>query len=273
MRRTWLIGLAGAITIGLTVGGVASSAPSTNPPGVSASSSNNETAAGAVPAAFTAANLTHDNSYKVVAPCRIIDTRVGGGGILQVNVTRSFQVTGTTGFAPQGGTSGGCGIPSGAVAVTASVVSTGSTGFGRLRLWATGQPEPQIVSVIYQKGQENSQSITYGISDTGKFNAKAGVGATHMVVDVTGYFMPPIYGVFSSDGTLFRAGGLNLFSHGSTGTYILQAPRSIDSCAVAVTTWSTYRAEGYISGSYIYVVVTQSNGTAANAYFQAIVTC
>lgn len=273
MRTTWLVGLAGALTIGLMAGGVASSAPSGtssggNPPSVNSSSS---TAAEVSPEAFSAAQLSHDNTYKVINPCRIVDSR-SGGSILAMNDVRTFQVTGTTGFAPQGGKSGGCGIPAGAVSVTASVLSIGSTGGGRLRLWAADQTEPQILSMIFQKGQENAQALTYGISASGRFNARSMFGSTHLVVDVTGYYLPPVYGVFNSTGSVVRQGGLALYRH-STGIYILKAPRSINTCAVAVTAWDTYHAEGYISGQYLYVTVSLPNGTLDDAYFQAIVTC
>ena len=52
-----------------------------------------------------------------ITPCRIADTRLGGG-IVTGSSTRSFYVAGTVGFAPQGGKSGGCGVPLGATAVT-----------------------------------------------------------------------------------------------------------------------------------------------------------
>ena len=67
-----------------------------------------------------------ESRYVAVTPCRIIDTRNGAGvnntpfSALQ---TRTFSVGGTTGFTAQGGKSGGCGIPVGAVGVAATLTA------------------------------------------------------------------------------------------------------------------------------------------------------
>ena len=44
--------------------------------------------------------------YTPITPCRIVDTRKAGGAIGAE--TRTYYVAGTFGFAPAGGTSGGC---------------------------------------------------------------------------------------------------------------------------------------------------------------------
>ena len=52
-----------------------------------------------------------DLVYTPVTPCRIIDTRLGGG-IMAANTTRDFLVTGTD-YSAQGGSATGCGVPYG----------------------------------------------------------------------------------------------------------------------------------------------------------------
>jgi hypothetical protein len=67
--------------------------------------------------AALAPNALGDSSadlvYTPVTPCRLFDTRNAAEGILVGNTQRNFLVTGTTGFATQGGSVGGCGIPFG----------------------------------------------------------------------------------------------------------------------------------------------------------------
>src|SRR3954452_7313942 len=63
-----------------------------------------------------------ETSFVSVSPCRIADTRAAGGA-LQVGASRAFTVRGTQQFVPQGGKSGGCGIPAAASSVTVSISS------------------------------------------------------------------------------------------------------------------------------------------------------
>ena len=70
---------------------------------------------GVVPALATTPTVSPETLFVPIAPCRIIDTRSGGGKIPSGS-TRNFVVSGMTGFGGQGGTAGGCGIPTDAIA-------------------------------------------------------------------------------------------------------------------------------------------------------------
>ena len=82
------------------------------------------------------------NLFVPITPCRVVDTR-GAVGPFSSGQTRTYYVAGTSGFAPQGGHSGGCGIPAGAVAVTASLSAVSPVHAGFFRAWAYGGAEPQ----------------------------------------------------------------------------------------------------------------------------------
>ena len=84
-----------------------------------------------------------DLIYTPVTPCRVFDTRSSTAGILVGDTQRNFFVAGNTGFANQGGNSGGCGIPYGpATSVMINFVAVAPTGAGNLRAWAVANPQP-----------------------------------------------------------------------------------------------------------------------------------
>ena len=136
-------------------------------------------------------------TFVPLPPCRIIDTRLGGG-ILSPGEIRTFQVAGITEFPPQGGNMGGCGVPPGsaepvAAAVMINLVAIDPTGKGNLAAWAFGQPEPLASSINFQKiGMNVANGLIVPIAGTsgvqGDLNIKANFSATHIVADVTGYF-------------------------------------------------------------------------------------
>src|ERR1700712_1010995 len=72
-----------------------------------------------------------ENVFVSIAPCRIANT-IGHGSQFTPNSTRNFYVRGTFGFAPQGGKSGGCGVPTYATSVVLTVNALNSTGSGYL---------------------------------------------------------------------------------------------------------------------------------------------
>ncbi|HJX28508.1 MAG TPA: hypothetical protein VJ885_11380 [Thermoanaerobaculia bacterium] len=138
-----------------------------------------------------------DLLYVPVAPCRIIDTRLGGGKIA-AGSTRAFRVAGTDNFPAQGGKSGGCGVPMGAssplaAAVMLNIVAIDVDGKGNLAAWEFGQPEPLASSINFQKIDMNIANglivpIAGVSSVTHDLNVKANFSNAHLVVDVTGYF-------------------------------------------------------------------------------------
>lgn len=138
-----------------------------------------------------------DLLFVPVAPCRLLDTRQGGG-IIAAGTTRSFRVAGTAGFEAQGGKSGGCGIPIGAsspvaASVMVNLVAVDVTGKGNLAAWEFGQPEPLASSINFQRIDMNIANglivpIAGVSSQAADLSVKANVAGAHLVADVTGYF-------------------------------------------------------------------------------------
>jgi hypothetical protein len=142
-----------------------------------------------------------DLLFVPVTPCRIIDTRLGSGGRLLPGVVRDFQVLGKTEFQPQGGNMNGCGLPDNppdeiAAAVMMNFFAVNPQGSGTIRAWAYGDPVPLAAAIVYDNlGQFFSITnglivpVVGGASVPANMQVRADFNATHLAVDVTGYFI------------------------------------------------------------------------------------
>ncbi len=136
--------------------------------------------------------VARGNVYKPVTPCRVVDTRAKGGRFTGAT-QRDYLVTGSgAAFAGQGGRSGGCGIPSNATAVEASVSAVAPTGGGFTRAWPAGQRAPSATFLNYTSGQAITNTGAISIADGGatQLTLRNYGGSTHYVVDVAGYYAP-----------------------------------------------------------------------------------
>ena len=142
-------------------------------------------------------DLTQDLVFFPVAPCRLLDTRIGTGlyaGPKAPGTGVAFSVNDP--LAVQGGLAAGCGIPGvapPALSVVVTAVPT-NTGQGNLRTYPTGGTIPTASAVNYQGGVvvasgTITQSCTACADELTARNQ--GAGTTHIVVDVTGYFARP----------------------------------------------------------------------------------
>jgi len=151
--------------------------------------------------ATAAANLGNpfsDLLFVPLTPCRILDTRQISGGLLSPGQRRDFLVAGTNAFLAQGGNGGGCGVPDGttepvAAAVVINFVAVGPQGPGHIVAWEYGQTEPFASIINFAAvGLNIANGIVIPIDGTTSqpfdLSVRAGVSATHLVADVTGYF-------------------------------------------------------------------------------------
>lgn len=139
-----------------------------------------------------------DLLFVPVEPCRVLDTRSGGGPIA-ANMQRHFEVAGTANFEAQGGNPGGCGIPLGmsepiAAAVVINFIAVSPSGPGNLRAWEFGQPAPLASVINYAKvtGLNIANGVVVPIAGVASLDKdltiQADTNATQVVADVTGYF-------------------------------------------------------------------------------------
>jgi hypothetical protein len=214
--------------------------------------------------------------YTAITPCRIADTR-SGGGALAAGATRSFVVAGGgAGFAGQGGTAGGCAIPSAATAVAATVVAVDETGPGFLRTWPAGGTAPASSFLNFAPPTIVSSGVTLTIK--GSVNIAAGAAGTDLVVDVQGYYIKPMWALVNADGSL----GTNSRATGSTelttGQYEIDFDRDVSGCAYAASTDETIGTNAIVAprngvADGVFVATNASGGTNSANAFYVTVTC
>jgi PKD repeat protein len=135
----------------------------------------------ASPTTYTAAyQLSVDEGpqdFFTLAPCRVVDTRIGGPALAPAT-ERTFDLRDT------------CGIPAGARAVAVNVTVIGSAGPGHLRLWATGEARPESSTINFPAGVTRANNAVLRLGAAGSVSAFCSIasGTAHLVVDVTGYF-------------------------------------------------------------------------------------
>lgn len=123
---------------------------------------------------YFAAPGTGGLSLYGVTPCRVLDTRQGGGpfdGLLIVNVEGSS-----------------CNVPgtAGAYVLNATVVPQGSLGY--LTLWADGQPQPTVSTLNAYDGAVTSNMAIVPTTN-GSIDAFAS-DSTNLILDISSYFAP-----------------------------------------------------------------------------------
>lgn len=118
-------------------------------------------------------------TFHGLAPCRAIDTRVGSDGPpLAPMAPRNFNVAGV------------CGIPSGAVSISANVTVTNSTGSGELVLFPSDVPQPGTSTISFRAFRTRANnSLVYLAATTPIFSVYNNCAApVDFVLDVNGYF-------------------------------------------------------------------------------------
>jgi hypothetical protein len=115
-------------------------------------------------------------------PCRLVDTRNAagplGGPALAAGGLRAFVATGA------------CGIPAGAVAISANITTVNPAANGDLVVYPNGVPAPPSASTIsVRTGRTRANNTLVYLAPDGAFLVKNGApGALDFVLDVNGYF-------------------------------------------------------------------------------------
>ena len=122
-------------------------------------------------------------AFYPLPPCRVADTRnpAGslGGPVLAAGVGRSFPVLAAN-----------CGVPANAAAysLNATVVPSGGP-LGFLTMWPTGQGQPLVSTLNAPTGTVVANAAIVPVGTGGSVSAFAS-SATHLVLDINGYFAP-----------------------------------------------------------------------------------
>lgn len=217
--------------------------------------------------ALVQASAQTNTMYVAVTPCRVVNTTKAGGRMAK-GATRTVYVSGSTGFPAQGGKPGGCGVPTGATAVTASVMGGQPAGSGTITAYPAGATLPTAITLHLNGGVTSNTGVTLGIRPgTAKQLTIHTSAATHVVIDVTGYYLPQLHGMVapasSSDPThnapIF-AGSSRIVSatNPSAGVYVVTFDSNITYCTPVVDT--------YNAGSGIYGAAYAFSGNTATVF-------
>lgn len=230
-----------------------------------------------------------ETKFVPIAPCRIYDTRQGQGG--QRIGAGNFRILKARGpetiagqYAGQGGKPGGCGIPASATAIEGTVSAVSAAGTGFLRAWPSGQPETTSTFLNYIQGFNASNTGALDICDVScgvasDLRVKAFGAATHVVIDVQGYYVKPMAAVLNASGGLVRGSRVVATSRPSVGQYLVQFDRTVDQCVAVAsvdgTTGSGYAMVGPDSAdnTRVYVFAADANGTLVNRSVHLTLTC
>ena len=122
-------------------------------------------------------------AFYPLTPCRIADTRNAngalGGPVIAAGAGRDFPVLASN-----------CGVPANAQAysLNATVVPSGPLGY--LTLWPTGQAQPFVSTLNAPTGAVVANAAIVPAGTNGSISAFV-TSASHLVLDINGYFGPP----------------------------------------------------------------------------------
>jgi hypothetical protein len=218
------------------------------------------------PDRLLANGFQNENAFVPTSPCRILDTRKGPGK-LAVGSPKTIDVRGGEAtFTTQGGNPGGCGIPAGATAIEATITAIDS-GSGFLRAWPANIAQPNATFLNYDSAFNisNTGTITLcGGSNELPCNANKDLSlqaygsATHLVIDVSGFYIRKMSALIEADGSLQWGNRVAASSRIGNGQYEIVFDRNISRCS--------FEATASDGGNSRHVVVAPRFGNA-NAVF------
>jgi hypothetical protein len=170
---------------------------------------------------------TGGSSYVPITPLRVLDTRpaynIGLSGVFPANTPRTFQVAGL---------GGATGIPTNAIAVTGNVTVAGQNGAGYVSVTPTEVANPLSSTINFPVGDNRANNVTLPLSADGELAAvyKAPAGrSTHLIVDITGYFLAGPEDATYSPVTPVRVLDTRpAFSIGLPGAFAANVPRQLN---------------------------------------------
>ena len=273
MKRTTRIGAAAASVLALVAFGTLGGSVASGQDGIPEADA---PAAGPDTRATIIDNL--ENTYVPVTPCRIVDGREALG-VIPAGGNRSYEVRGTTGFVPQGGKSGGCGIPTYATAVTFTVTIVSPAGGGFLRAWPQGKSEPNatLMNIIGGQSQTTTAPLTLGASSEAKdIRFKSYATNAMLVIDVQGFYAPQIQAHVELNGALTSSTSRVLSSSRTgVGTFQVVVDRNVSTCAASASPDGSgaYQVSAVPSGNTVNLYAYNSSGALTDIRFTLDVTC
>jgi IPT/TIG domain len=204
------------------------------------------------------------SNYTAVTPFRILDTRAPSQGpALGPGVTRPLQITGV-GAPP---------VPPNAVAVALNVTAVAGTASSLLSVYPKGSPPPSTSNLNFKAGSVTANLVTVALGSGGAVNLFNSVGVVNVVVDLEGYFAPPVSSsaagefhpiaptrVCDTRYTTYACHGAII---GGTPRLVTVAQGAIPNTGTAAAAVLNITAVAGTAMTYLAVYPTSSNGTCA----------
>jgi hypothetical protein len=171
--------------------------------------------------------FTADDSgatFTPIAPVRLLDSRTGTGlsGAFTQGTPRTLAVAGTGA------------IPAAATAITGNLTVTGQTAAGFLAVTKEPDASPSTSSLNFPVGDTRANGVYAALDANGALSIVYRSGATgstaHVILDVTGYFVPDSSGLHyvpMNPSRVLDTRSSGVLS-GLTGTFLAGSPRTLD---------------------------------------------
>ena len=167
-------------------------------------------------------------TYATIAPVRVMDTRAGAGHVgpldaFSAGVTQTLSIAGAND------------IPVNATAITGNLTVTGQARAGYLSVTPEDPPgTPTSSTLNFPLGDTRANGLTAALNVDGDLSityvTSSGTGTTHVLLDVTGYYVPDNSGLLFfplTPGRILdtRAG---VVLSGLSGVFATSVPRTLD---------------------------------------------
>ena len=119
-----------------------------------------------------------------LTPCRVVDTREAARGSLgspdlAAKAQRDFPILGSS-----------CGVPASALAYAFNITVVPHESLPYLTVWPTGQTQPNVSTLNSYQGAIVANAAIIPAGTNGSVSVYA-AGVTDLIIDITGYFVPP----------------------------------------------------------------------------------
>ncbi len=279
MSRQWILLAAAA---GLVVGVLVAPTLGANEPNAK---EERALAAQASPAP-RAIGMPSDLSYVPIDPVRAFDSRVAAytaSGLLAPNAFKDIFVGDGHDFF--GNVTAPDVVPPGAKAVTYNLTITGPTGPNFVSVTPGDALFPTTSAMNFDGTHDDANAGTVNVDASRFITVWNGIesGSTHIIVDVTGFFIEPLYATVAADGTLLAGSRVVSVTPFPPGEYDVIFDRDVSGCAYTATIGEPFaEPAGLIDtanfgGSDTVTVFTQDPDGAppalADRAFHLVVTC
>jgi hypothetical protein len=226
---------------------------------------------------------TIQDSFVPITPCRIVDTRLGGGAIA-AKTSRAFNVYGSQGLGAQGGKSGGCGIPETADGLSISTTATAETANGYLVSYPTRAAVPTSTTLSFRTNTTITSSAEVKLgTGTAKVLSVYTSAATQLIVDVVGYYSAPMQVLTQPGGGAFSGNNRVVsVTNPATGVYEVTFDIDVSNCAPTATVYDNGAGGYYANASalddntvtvFTYSLSSTAVPVAENKFAYLTVTC